>query len=79
MGIQERLDRNWAGWHQTDDDQPRPPERDEPLASGKRKRWLRERRTMGPSGAFWCGVFATAINPQRQPLKAAPVTASKPA
>ena len=41
MDLDEAMLRNYAGWHVPDDDTPRPPEV-EPLASGQRKRYLRE-------------------------------------
>ena len=42
MDLDEAMLRNYAGWHVlVDDDLPRPPE-GEPLASGQRKRYLRE-------------------------------------
>lgn len=42
MDLDEAMLRNYAGWHvPVDDDLPRPPE-GEPLASGQRKRYLRD-------------------------------------
>ena len=51
MDLDEAMLRNYAGWHVPDDDTPRPPEV-EPLASGQRKRYLREavRHTPGRDG-----------------------------
>jgi hypothetical protein len=34
-----------GGWNLADDDCPRVPECDEPMASGQRKRWLKSRNT----------------------------------
>lgn len=48
-----------GSWFLRDDDTPSPPECDA-LASGQRKRWIREHTLMGPSFAFNYGLFATA-------------------
>lgn len=41
MDFDKAMHCNYAGWHVPDDDTPRPPEV-EPLASGQRKRYLRD-------------------------------------
>ena len=45
-----------GGWNLIDDDTPRPPESD-PLASGQRKRWLRQSMLRVLPGFFSAGVF----------------------
>ena len=57
------------GWHVADDELPHAPECDDPLASGQRKRWLRERSFWVLPGFFSAGNF--------EPLSAASVSLQK--